>query len=280
MHPLATPKTSLVSAKNATLLTYNGNENILQNDMGNAQIVDTRTGNIMGLSDGFVPVGIKEYGGIVYIASYNPATKESELGTIPSPVIDYTLSNFTEQVSDKQLTDIESNNDYIDSKILQEYIPIDENTVFRVGDQFIVELQLDGLFTKDWEDVLVNNKPLITKYNDQDNIEYGLYTISLYSKTISGQYINITSIIKNKQYYYDKDGNYTYSNYWFVPYKETSNIDLDTTYKKGKNLLTYPNIPSGRLYIKINVEKPSAFKATYNKNLKIFSPIYYLYDYE
>jgi hypothetical protein len=40
--------------------------------MGNTMIQDSTTGNIMGLRDGFVPVGMKEYGGILYIASYNP----------------------------------------------------------------------------------------------------------------------------------------------------------------------------------------------------------------
>jgi hypothetical protein len=66
--------------------------------MGNAQIIDTRTGNIMGLSDGFVPVGMKEHGGVLYIASYNNKTKEGELGTIPSPRIQYTLSENTDKV--------------------------------------------------------------------------------------------------------------------------------------------------------------------------------------
>jgi hypothetical protein len=46
----------------------------------------------MGLRDGFIPVGMKEHGGIMYIASYNPKTKESELGSIPSPVFDYTYN--------------------------------------------------------------------------------------------------------------------------------------------------------------------------------------------
>ena len=33
---------------------------MLQNDMGNARIQDKKTGNIMGLREGFIPVGIKE----------------------------------------------------------------------------------------------------------------------------------------------------------------------------------------------------------------------------
>ena len=43
----------------------------------------------MGLRDGFIPVGLEEHGGIMYIASVN---KEGvgEIGTIPSPIIKYT----------------------------------------------------------------------------------------------------------------------------------------------------------------------------------------------
>lgn len=85
-HPLSTPANCLTDALNATLLTYNGNEQMLQNDMGNTLIQDTATGNIMGLSPGFVPIGIKEHGGIMYIASVNKEG-EGQLGTIPSPII-------------------------------------------------------------------------------------------------------------------------------------------------------------------------------------------------
>jgi hypothetical protein len=68
------------------MITYNGNEMMLQNDMGNTLIQDSATGNIMGLNPGFIPVGIKEHGGIMYIASVNK-DGEGEIGTIPSPII-------------------------------------------------------------------------------------------------------------------------------------------------------------------------------------------------
>jgi hypothetical protein len=40
----------------------------------------------MGLSPGFIPLGLKEHGGIMYIASINKEG-EGEIGTIPSPII-------------------------------------------------------------------------------------------------------------------------------------------------------------------------------------------------
>ncbi len=40
----------------------------------------------MGLSPGFTPIGLKEHGGIMYIASVNK-DGVGEIGTIPSPII-------------------------------------------------------------------------------------------------------------------------------------------------------------------------------------------------
>jgi hypothetical protein len=68
------------------MITYNGNEMMLQNDMGNTLIQDSKTGHIMGLSEGFVPVGLKEHGGIMYVVSANKDCV-GEIGTIPSPIL-------------------------------------------------------------------------------------------------------------------------------------------------------------------------------------------------
>jgi hypothetical protein len=68
------------------MITYNGNEMMLQNDMGNTLIQDSKTGHIMGLSEGFVPVGLKEHGGIMYVVSANK-DGVGEIGTIPSPIL-------------------------------------------------------------------------------------------------------------------------------------------------------------------------------------------------
>ena len=79
LHPLTTPNNVLTDALNATFITYNGNENILQNDMGNVEIKHAL------LQAGYVPVGMKEHGGIVYVAAYNPETGKGQVGSFPSP---------------------------------------------------------------------------------------------------------------------------------------------------------------------------------------------------
>ena len=78
-HPISQGNDSLSDALNATYITMNGNEVILQNDMGNRRVEDAF------LPPGYEPVGIKEYGGIIYIAAYNPITNRSQIGSFPSP---------------------------------------------------------------------------------------------------------------------------------------------------------------------------------------------------
>ena len=69
--PDTTPNKVLTSALNATLVTFNGNEMSLQNDMGNGRVETAR------LPEGYIPVGTCEFGDIIYIVSYNPLTNKS-----------------------------------------------------------------------------------------------------------------------------------------------------------------------------------------------------------
>lgn len=84
LNPLTTPNNVLVNCLNGTLVTYNGNEFVLQNDMGNGK-VETAL-----LPAGYVPLGVKEYGGIIYVVSYNPASKKGQIGSFPSPERNFT----------------------------------------------------------------------------------------------------------------------------------------------------------------------------------------------
>lgn len=79
LHPINTPKSVLTDCLNGTYVTYNGNEFILQNDMGNYKLQNCK------LPVNFIPVGVKGYADILYIVSYNPITKQVEIGSYPSP---------------------------------------------------------------------------------------------------------------------------------------------------------------------------------------------------
>ena len=85
LHPMVTPNSVLTDDLNGTFITYNGNEFCLQNDRGNFEVAH--------LSDGYVPIGAKEYNGIIYIVSVKNALNDdgeiildeclTEIGTYP-----------------------------------------------------------------------------------------------------------------------------------------------------------------------------------------------------
>ena len=79
LNPINTPNTVLTDALNATIITYDGNEYSLQNDRGNYPLENCK------LKPNYIPVGLKEYGDILYIVSYNPLDNSVEIGTYPSP---------------------------------------------------------------------------------------------------------------------------------------------------------------------------------------------------
>lgn len=81
LHPINTPNTILTDSLNGTIITYDGNEHVLQNDMGNYKLKDCQ------LKPNYIPIGLKEYAGILYIVSYNPLDEHVEIGTYPSPEI-------------------------------------------------------------------------------------------------------------------------------------------------------------------------------------------------
>ena len=102
--PENTKNELLTHALNATLLTFNGNELSLQNDMGNARVETAY------LPEGYMPVGTCEYGGIIYIVSYNPLEDKSQIGCFPSP--ERNISSDELGISDK----------YIDRNYFQKFI--------------------------------------------------------------------------------------------------------------------------------------------------------------
>lgn len=92
--PLLTPNTVMTDCLNGTIATYNGNEFALQNDLGNYKFENGK------LSDGFVPIGVKEYANTLYIVSYNPIDDEVEIGSFPSAVDIYSSDKRNGKVID------------------------------------------------------------------------------------------------------------------------------------------------------------------------------------
>ena len=51
LNPVVTPNNVLTNCLNGTLVTFNGNENVLQNDMGNGRV------GTAYLPEGYIPLG-------------------------------------------------------------------------------------------------------------------------------------------------------------------------------------------------------------------------------
>ena len=86
LNAITTPNSVLTYALNCTGITFNGNELVLQNDMGNTDLIDEgTTSKHVQLPDGFIPIGVKEHGGIIYIISTDG--EKVEIGSFPSPEI-------------------------------------------------------------------------------------------------------------------------------------------------------------------------------------------------
>lgn len=147
LNPLGTPTKTLTNCLNGTLITYNGNELTLQNDMGNAPVGTAK------LPDGYIPIGMKEHGGIIYVASYNPKTNKGQVGCFPSPQQIYTSeaaqTTLERNIQDifieffQQLNSTEYNIPVIQWDEYKEEIFKDAKTqearIFNIGDKFIIK---------------------------------------------------------------------------------------------------------------------------------------------
>lgn len=146
--PDNTPNTSLSNALNATLLTYNGNEMSLQNDMGNGRVESAY------LPEGYIPVGVCEFGDIIYIASYNPLINKSQIGCFPSP---------ERNISNKEISDLNTtfSSDELakDGTIVNSNIKkiIFGNKNIGPGDKFIIS----------WGEAGLNNKNFISNFGNK-----------------------------------------------------------------------------------------------------------------
>lgn len=179
LNPLNTPNNVLTDALNATFITYNGNEFVLQNDMGNCKVERAK------LSVGFIPIGMTEYGGIVYVASYNPETKEGELGAFPSPEKDFDTNDFENLAPVKFKT-----SDYIvntNGPIVNEKTSVITKLVepellqLNPGDMFLVTYDINVPAAGAGDNV--NNKIKMDQYISKDIADRKLFKLKFYKIT-------------------------------------------------------------------------------------------------
>lgn len=239
--PDNTQATCLTHALNATLLTMNGNELSLQNDMGNGRVETAY------LPEGYVPVGTCEFGDIIYIVSYNPITNKSQIGCFPSP---------ERNISSKELSGIKTTFN------LEEFTKSTEfgfretisNSVKKViydnslnpGDKFIVH-----------SGDIHNNISRISDYGNKSHI------IGAFPKQFK---INVVAIEDSGKINYLNSDLKWYDDF-YINQESTSNSnkpDIDSY----RNILSsgysvFQSKVSGKLAILIELERIQTFNSTY-----------------
>ena len=191
LNPINTPKSVLTDCLNGTYITYNGNEFVLQNDMGNYKLKNCK------LPTNFIPVGVKGYGDILYIVSYNPITKETEIGSYPAPQSIFTSGDTPNRIAeDEDLTPFNWPNDNIQSNTAKypDIIKLDKKPLFifttseeetfklNPGDEF----KLEGLSDTNNLDYIYQH--LNFYVIDEDNKLYDLEDNDIYN--YSGPYLD------------------------------------------------------------------------------------------
>lgn len=210
LNPLTTPNNVLTNCLNGTYISFNGNEFVLQNDMGNGRVETAY------LPAGYVPVGMKEYGGIIYVASYNPITNKGQIGSFPSPErnisseekgttelsltpesfgfigekdstgkpIEDEFFNIT-SIIDEHKESIGTNTAYTKLAIL------DDTSILRPGDKFAIQFSVDN------KDKLAKLSEWIENYyNNTGESNLRLLRIKIAISDSNGYLIDITKNLK------------------------------------------------------------------------------------
>lgn len=163
-----TPKNVLSNALNATISTFNGNEQILQNDMGNVRIpyhLDNGETSYACLTETFVPIGLKVFGNIMYIISYSKERGLGEVGCFPSPDWDAKKGKLIYKYSPLKIGITENGSLY---DLRSEYFNFDLNHPVEV----LAEDSYDGSVNLIFTDNKNNPKLINTGFQARENGEY------------------------------------------------------------------------------------------------------------
>ena len=226
-HPMVQGNDTLSDALNATFVTMNGNEVVLQNDMGNRRIDNAF------LPSGYQPLGMKEYGGVIYVAAYNPITNRGQVGSFPSPQRKVNIDNANgAKIVFNDFIAKETDNIYYINK---EYviIPISDKIVLHTGDKFSVYSQQ-----------IVNILPYLTLPEHTKN---NLFTFQVGIFNSQNEFIDISDKLKLWDI-----GNYKY----FINSEKPNELNetiSDSELLRARNRLainTYSQKMASPLYLK------------------------------
>ncbi len=250
LNPQQTPDNVLVNALNGTIITFQGNEKVLQNDMGNGRV------ETAFLPEKYIPLGTAELGGIIYVVSYNPIDNRCQIGSFPSP--QRNLS--TDEQFTSETTTVLSENDFKKGEPNQVAIYYLKknlgNMTFSPGDKFIVY----GDSIKD-NYVYLYNKDLYTSDGFQTASKQTI-KLELGTITSSGKLVKFSEL---KKYTIDNQGEY-----FIFDYEKDSDISADID--EYRNLVQQPyNVfsskVSGQLVLIAELIQFNTFGVTIKNNL-------------
>ena len=266
-HPMVQGNDSLTDCLNGTLITMDGNEVILQNDMGNRKVDNAY------LPAGYQPVGIKEHGGIIYVASYNPITNKSQIGSFPSPERKISFndkSDLGEILNLESLSEVDSENFLIKDSIL---IPVSGDSILHPGDKFILYADLSDYETDITNYNNTNGKKVISPKNKK-------YTLQLGILNSQNQFVDITKNLlrwkNNEIVYYNSSvlDLYKFNDGYFIPNEVNiteQNQTIDDKILLEERLAlptnTYLNKLNGPLYLKASINHISNFSYSISANI-------------
>lgn len=247
LNPLTTPNNVMTDALNATIITYNGNEHALQNDMGNGRVETAY------LPEGYIPLGTTELGGIIYIVSYNPQIDKCQIGCFPSPERNFTSDELG--ISDVEL----KGKDFVDYTNQEDPIIINQlvkkqltSFVVHPGDRF----KIAGKSIADNSGCLI---PVNVTSSEADN-SLGNIRLRLGTLDSNGQIIELddSNLLK-----------YTYNGKEFIIQDGKLSSDLDTGIDEYRKLVNadyniYQSKISGELYLIAKLAVIDSFDVTYS----------------
>ena len=251
--PENTKNDTLTHALNATLLTFNGNELSLQNDMGNARVETAY------LPEGYIPVGTCEYGGIIYIVSYNPLEDKSQIGCFPSPERNVSNDELGELNAALNNTDFQKNVESYSGELLNSSkLVLLKHDSLNPGDKFIICAN-DTLYDESLKDLLKDSKPIT-------NPRIALNVVSIED---SGKITYLNSDLRN---YNTANGTYHILGTKEPNNQESVKKDIDdyrNVLSSGYNV--FRSKTSGKLAILAELVMIDSFSLTHNVISKTFT---------
>lgn len=265
LNPLLTPNSALTNCLNGTIVTFNGNENVLQNDMGNGRVETAY------LPQGYVPVGTAELGGIIYIVSYNPLINKCQIGCFPSPERNITSDEILQgsncSVNNSNFRD--KNNDITTTEYKVELLP--DNMKLNPGDQYSIYSTNKGISNNFDKLSFIGNINHTMDNYEIENCPYGDNTSQIY-KNVE---IHVISISDDGKITYLDDSVKWFKNafvenadYYIREVDDAKDETINTDIDKYRSLVSsayniFNSKTSGKLALLFKLNVIDTFSATW-----------------